>query len=163
MRRGTGSFAALLRRLAGLLGFFAVLAAVLWALTACGTRRAVQTVEVPRIKTDTVRLTTLELRTDTILDSVYIDRLTEVRGESIIVTQTKYKAAIRYRDRIVRDTVRAVSKDTVGVPYAVTREVERKLTTWQRIRLALGDAMLATLLAFAALVGWTVWRKFKKG
>lgn len=156
-----GAWRTLLRRLAWLIAVFALLALAGLALTSCGTARKVEYVEVPRITTDTVRLVSLLERTDTVRDSIYVDRVTELRGDTVLVTETKYKAAIRYRDRIVRDTVFRARVDTVSVPVTVTQEVERDLTTWQRILLALGRALLATMFAFAALTGWKVWRKWK--
>lgn len=159
---GRGAWRSLLHRLAALIVVFALLALAGSALASCAAKRSVSYVELPHTARDTVRLTTLKIQTDTVRDSVFVDRTTELRGDTVLVTLTKYKEAIRFRDRILRDTVFRARTDTISIPVTVTKEIPRALTLWQRILLALGRALLATLFAAFALLCLKVYRKWRK-
>lgn len=93
------------------------------------------------------------------IDSVFIaqyQRDTVYRQDSVIIrtiADTVYKDAWRYiyRDRIVRDTVLKVRRDTV--PRVV--RVEKELSTMDRIKLSLGEvAFYAILVAAAVAAMW---------
>jgi hypothetical protein len=72
-------------------------------------------------------------------DSVYIDRLKRdsiyqrdsiyiiVKGDTVFKYQYKYS----YRDKLVRDTVAVVRRDSIPYPVEVSKYVERKLSWWQ--------------------------------
>ena len=53
-----------------------------------------------------------------------------------------------------KDTVR----DSIPVPYEVTKEVPAKLSWWQQTRLHMGEALLAVI---AILLVWGIFRIFK--
>ena len=93
------------------------------------------------------------------IDSVFIaqyQRDTIYRLDSVVirtVADTVHKDAWRYiyRDRIVRDTVLKVRRDTV--PRVV--RVEKELTRMEKIKLSLGEvAFYAILVATAVAAMW---------
>lgn len=97
------------------------------------------------------------------IDSVFIAqhlRDTVYRQDSVIIrtiADTVYKDAWRYiyRDRIVRDTVLKVRRDTV--PRVV--RVEKELSRMDRIKLSLGEVALYAILVAAAVVAiWFIKR-----
>lgn len=93
------------------------------------------------------------------IDSVFIaqyQRDTVYRQDSVIIrtiADTVYKDAWRYiyRDRIVRDTVLKVRRDTV--PRVV--KVEKELSRMDRIKLSLGEVAFYAILVATAVV--TIW------
>ena len=93
------------------------------------------------------------------IDSVFIaqyQRDTVYRLDSVVIrtiADTVHKDAWRYiyRDRIVRDTVLKVRRDTV--PRVV--RVEKELTRMEKIKLSLGEvAFYAILVATAVAAMW---------
>lgn len=97
------------------------------------------------------------------IDSVFIaqyQRDTVYRLDSVVIrtiADTVYKDAWRYiyRDRILRDTVLKVHRDTV--PRVV--RVEKELSRMDRIKLSLGEvALYAILVAAAVAAMWFVKR-----
>lgn len=93
------------------------------------------------------------------IDSVFIaqyQRDTVYRQDSVVirtVADTVHKDAWRYiyRDRVVRDTVLKVHRDTV--PRVVM--VEKELSRMDRIKLSLGEVALYAILVAAAVA--TMW------
>ena len=85
----------------------------------------------------------------------------EVRERTVRLRDTvwmeKYKYL--YRDKVVRDTVSVVKRDTVRVPYPV----EKELTRWERFRLDVGGYAIFTVITVVLIVvGWLIY-KLKKG
>lgn len=99
------------------------------------------------------------------IDSVFIaqyQRDTIYRQDSVVIrtiADTVYKDAWRYiyRDRIVRDTVLKVRRDTV--PSVVT--VEKELSRMDRIKLSLGEVALYAILVAAAVAAMWFMKRLK--
>jgi hypothetical protein len=99
------------------------------------------------------------------IDSVFIEqyqRDTVYRLDSVIIrtiADTVYKDAWRYiyRDRVVRDTVLKVRRDTV--PRVV--RVEKELSRMDRIKLSLGEVALYAILVAAAVAAMWFMKRLK--
>ena len=99
------------------------------------------------------------------IDSIFIaqyQRDTVYRLDSVVirtVADTVYKDAWRYiyRDRIVRDTVLKVRRDTV--PRVV--RVEKELSRMDRIKLSLGEVALYAILVAAAVAAMWFTKRLK--
>ena len=95
---------------------------LLWAvcfvcLVSC---RSVKYVPVETIKTDSIYVNKIQRDSIHRLDSIFV----LVKGDTVRVEKYKYL----YRDRLVRDTLRVVERDTIREPYPV----EKQLTRWQQ-------------------------------
>lgn len=99
------------------------------------------------------------------IDSVFIaqyQRDTIYRQDSVVIrtiADTVYKDAWRYiyRDRIVRDTVLKVRRDTV--PRVV--RVEKELSRMDKIKLSLGEVALYAILVAAAIAAMWFMKRLK--
>lgn len=119
---------------------------VLASLAGCRTTRFV---EVPVVKTDT--LVQLKAVRDSVWlhDSVFVHEY--AKGDTVYRDRDRWHT--QWRERILTDTVYHSRIDSVGVPYPVEVQVAKPLTTWQRIRIHMGEALLALLtIGGAALV-----------
>lgn len=110
---------------------------------------APKVVPVERVKIDSVFIAQYQRDTVYRLDSVVIRT----------VADTVHKDAWRYiyRDRIVRDTVLKVRRDTV--PRVVTEEKE--LSRMDRIKLSLGEVALCAILVAAAVAAMWFMKRLK--
>lgn len=86
----------------------------------------VKYVPVETIKNDSIYIAQVEHDSIYVKDSIYIKE----SADTVWVNRVQWK----YRDRVVRDTVR-VAQDRF-VEKAV--EVERKLTSWQSVKMSVG-------------------------
>ena len=120
----------------GVIIFFVTLMLVMSIVCSC---RAPQTVE--RIKRDSVYIDRLKRDSIYQRDSIYII----VTGDTVFKYQYKYS----YRDKLVRDTVAVVRRDSIPYPVEVSKYVERKLSWWQTTLLWSG--VLAWLLIILIL------------
>lgn len=82
-------------------------------------------------------------------DSIFV----AVKADTVYFTKTQY----RYRDRIVRDTLRVLRVDTLSRVV----EVEKNLTRMERIKMSLGEVFLWLLMAAAVVVALWFGRKLK--
>ena len=123
-------------------------------LGGCTTTRYV---EVPGPgHTDTVRITQQQRDSIHIHDSIYVSESRQ--GDTVFLQTVKWHT--QWRDRLVRDTFRLVSIDSIPYPVEVPVEVPAKLTYWQRLRMQTGDI---ALIALALLLGYgalRLWRRF---
>lgn len=129
----------------------ALITTLLIALMAllCGCKGP-RTVYVPELHTEYVTKTDSLIRTDSVYvkDSIYVEK----GGDTVVMYKTRYVYRDRWRDRLVTDTL--VRTDSV----TVVREVEKRLTRWQKARMDIGTgALIAALLA---LLFWIARRKF---
>lgn len=83
-----------------------------------------------------------------VTDSVSDTRIVYVKGDSVIEMREK----IRWRERLVHDSVYVEHRDTIGVPYPV----EKELTLRDRAKMTLGGAAMGAVAVVLALVGWRV-------
>jgi len=78
--------------------------------------------------------------------------LTFVKGDTVLVEKVRWRVRVRER----KDTVHETRTDSVFVrkpyPVEVVKEVERKLTWWQRTLMWCGGGSL--LVAVVALLIW---------
>lgn len=128
----------------------AVVAAIaIAALTLCGCK-AVRYVPVETVRTeyqDKVK----EIHTT---DSVTDTRFVYVKGDTVI----DYRDRVRWRDRLVYDSIFIERTDSVQVPYPV----ERELTRWQRTKMDFGGmAMGALVIVLCFAVAWLI-KRFKR-
>ena len=96
-----------------------------------------------------LRDSVIVVRIDTtrVLDSVYIDRIREIKtkADTVYITDYKTEYKYRYRDRIKIDTLYQEKVITE------TKEVEKPLTWWQTFRLKAFWYLAGFLLAWIAL------------
>lgn len=121
-----------------------------FALMLCVGCKAVKYVPVETVRTeyqDKVR----EVHTT---DSVTDTRFVYVKGDTVI----DYRDRVRWRDRIVYDSIFIERTDSVEIPYPV----ERELTRWQRTKMDFGGmAMGALIIVLCVAVAWLV-KRFKR-
>lgn len=87
-------------------------------------------------------------------DSVTDTRFVWVSGDTVV----SWRDRVKWRERVVRDTVSVIRTDTVREPYPV----ERELTRWERTKMDLGGVALGGLaVAVCAAVVWLA-RKFRR-
>lgn len=79
-------------------------------------------------------------------DSIYIEN----KGDTIVIERWRD----RWRDRIIRDTMRVNTTDTIQ--HIV--EVEKPLTAAQKVRIAIGNIAIAA--AFVLLLVYFIRRRF---
>ena len=120
----------------GIILFFVLLMLVMSAVCSCSTPRVGE-----RIVRDSVYIDRLKRDSIYQRDSIYII----VKGDTVFKYQYKYS----YRDKLVRDTVAVVRRDSIPYPVEVSKYVERKLSWWQTTLLWSG--ILAWLLIILML------------
>jgi len=93
-----------------------------------------------------------EVRVDSVMvrDSVYIDRIREIKtkADTVYITDVRTEYKYKYRDRVKVDTLVVTQTETV----TEVREVEKELTWWQKFRLK-GFWVLSGLVAL-----WVIWK-----
>lgn len=145
--------APILAAITGGMSFVMLIQAIVVAclLGGCTTTRYV---EVPGPShTDTVRITQQQRDSIHVHDSIYVSE--KQRGDTVYVQTVKWHTA--WRDRLVRDTFRLVSIDSIPYRVEVPVEVPAKLSYWQRLRMQTGDIALIALgllLGYGALRLW---------
>lgn len=102
----------------------------------CGCK-AKEVVTVERVRTDTL------LWYSNIRDSVVVKDSVVIREKGDTVFVTRWRD--RYRDKWRIDTVYKSRVDSVHIPYPVVKMVEKELSTWQKVRMHTGEAVLAIL------------------
>ena len=112
-----------------------------WVFSGCSTPKQLTTT-VYHNTTDTIYKTKVErdsiFRHDSIFVNVY------QRGDTIFKEHTRWLT--RWRDRLLIDTVYQSRTDTLTLYREVTREVERRLTWWQRTQMYIGDMAIIFLI-----------------
>ncbi len=120
----------------GIIIFFVTLMLVMSAVCSCSTPRVGERIVRDSIYIDRLKRDSIYQR-----DSIYII----VKGDTVFKYQYKYS----YRDKLVRDTVAVVRRDSIPYPVEVSKYVERKLSWWQTTLLWSG--VLAWLLIILML------------
>lgn len=120
----------------GIIFFFVLLMLVMSAVCSCSTPRVGE-----RIVRDSVYIDRLKRDSIYQRDSIYII----VKGDTVFKYQYKYS----YRDKLVRDTVAVVKRDSIPYPVEAPKYVEHKLSWWQTTLLWSG--VLAWLLIILML------------
>jgi hypothetical protein len=102
-----------------------------------------------------VRITQQQRDSIHVHDSIFVSE--HQRGDTVFVQTVKWHTA--WRDRLVRDTFRLVSIDSIPYRVEVPVEVPAKLTYWKRFRMQTGDI---ALIALGLLLGWGAFKLYRK-
>lgn len=112
-----------------------------WVFSGCSSPKQLTTT-IHHNTTDTIYKTKVErdsiFRHDSIFVNVY------QRGDTIFKEHTRWLT--RWRDRLLIDTVYQSRTDTLTEYREVMREVERRLSWWQRTQMYIGDMALILLI-----------------
>lgn len=113
--------------------------------------KSVQYVPLETVKTDSVYIDRYQHDSIYQRDSVYVNRWTD--GDTVYQDKIVYKYV--YRDKVKYDTVSVLRSDTVRVPYPV----ERRLSTWEKVRLNAGGWVIAlVVITILVVVGWAIYK-----
>lgn len=127
------------------------LIAIILLTSAICSCRSVRYVPVETVRSDTLYVNRLLRDSVFVKDSVFVRE----KGDTVEVTRTLF--VDRWRDRT--DTLRAVSTDTIRVPYPV----EKELTRWEKAKLDIGGIAIGVVAAAVlAVVVWLVIRTRRK-
>ena len=125
--------------------------AIILLTSAICSCRSVRYVPVETVRSDTLYVNRLLRDSVFVKDSVFVRE----KGDTVEVFRTLF--VDRWRDRT--DTVRAVSTDTIRVPYPV----EKELTRWEKTKLDIGGIAIGVVAAAVlAVVVWLVIRTRRK-
>ena len=111
------------------------------SITSCRQIRYVP-VAVESVVHDSVYLTSQRVDSVYVRDSVHVTD----KGDTVVVN--RYQYIYKYRDHI--DTLYINRIDTIRQPYPV--EVEKKLSSWQQIKINLGGYAIFFLIVLAYIV-----------
>ena len=114
-------------------------------LTACATRY----VPVESVRVDSVYSTLYHRDSIFERDSIFV----AVKADTVYFTKTQY----RYRDRIVRDTLRVLRGDTLSRVVLV----EKNLSRMEQIKMSLGEVFMWLIIAAAIVVAVWFSKKLK--
>ncbi len=116
-------------------------------LSACTTTKYVP---VETVRTEYKDKMHEVITTDTVTDT----RFVYVKGDTVV----DWRDRVRWRDRVVHDSVYITLTDSVPVPYPV----ERELSAWERAKQDYGGwAMAVCVAAVVALAAWMA-RRFRR-
>lgn len=127
--------------------FFAIAVLLCALLSGCTTTKYVPVVEH---RTDTVRITQHQRDSIYVHDSTYVSD----KGDTVLIERWH----TRWRDRWQHDTLYISKRDSIPVPYPVTKEVPAPLSWWQQARIYLADAVLVAVVLLLVFV--VIRRKF---
>lgn len=117
-------------------------------LTGC---KSVQYVPVETVRTDSLYVDRYQRDSIYLQDSVFVNRWTA--GDTVYQDKVVWKYV--YRDKVKYDTVAILRSDTVRVPYPV----ERRLSTWEKVRLNVGGWAIALfVIIILVVVGWAIYK-----
>ena len=132
----------------------------LWGIMACilisllSGCKSVQYVPVETVKTDSVYIDRFQRDSIYQRDSVFVNRWTA--GDTVYQDKVVWKYV--YRDKVKYDTMSILRSDTVRVPYPV----ERRLTTWEQVRLNVGGWAIGAVIIFILIVVGIIVYKLKQ-
>jgi hypothetical protein len=120
----------------------------LFVVTLFGSCTTVKTVEVERVRTDTV------WQKQTLRDSIYLEQhdsiVLQTNGDTVTVDRWHWRD--RWRDRVKTDTIYKSKTDTV-TEIRVTETRGTTLTWWQNVRMWIGTAALVLLVLLVVVKG----------
>lgn len=120
-------------------------------LTGC---KSVQYVPAETVRTDSVYIDRYQHDSIYQRDSIFVNRWTA--GDTVYQDKVVWKYV--YRDKVVYDTVAILRSDTVRVPYPV----ERRLSTWEEVRLNVGGWAIGAVIIFILIVVGIIVYKLKQ-
>lgn len=143
-----------------ILYLIAYAAILVWLLTGCTTTKYVT---VPEVHTEYINHADTFVQRDTIIDHQQtvvceVDSATmakfgiELKNKerAWLIENSRLKQQISVFEKSKSDTV--LVRDTIPKPYPVPEYVEKPLTWWQKLRLNLGNIMMA-IIGIAAIYG----------
>lgn len=116
--------------------------------------KSVQYVPVETVRTDSIYVDRYQRDSIYQRDSVFVNRWTA--GDTVYQDKVVWKYV--YRDKVKYDTVAILRSDTVRVPYPV----ERRLTTWEQVRLNVGGWAIGAVIIFILIVVGIIVYKLKQ-
>lgn len=116
--------------------------------------KSVQYVPVETVRTDSIYVDRYQRDSIYQRDSVFVNRWTA--GDTVYQDKVVWKYV--YRDKVLYDTVAILRSDTVRVPYPV----ERRLTTWEQVRLNVGGWAIGAVIIFILIVVGIIVYKLKQ-
>ena len=122
-------------------------------LVGCKTTTKIVEVPIEKVvtKTDSIYITKVKVDSVFEKDSIYIN--TYVKGDTIY--RDNYRFISRWRDRVKLDTIYKTHTDTIKVEKAITIEVEKPLSWWQKVKQDVGGIAMGILVTL--LVGLIIW------
>ena len=114
-------------------------------LCACKTHEKIVTVE--KVTHDTLWHEKMERDSIYLHDSIFVNQF--AKGDTIF--QVKDRWHTEYRDKYIHDTISIAKVDSVPVPYEVQVEVEKVLSWWQKVLMALGGIFSVSVLTIVGL------------
>lgn len=114
-------------------------------MCACKTHEKIVTVE--KVTHDTLWHEKTERDSIYLHDSIFVNQF--VKGDTIF--QVKDRWHTEYRDKYIHDTISIAKVDSIPVPYEVQVEVEKKLSWWQKLLMALGGIFSVAVLTIIGL------------
>lgn len=122
--------------------------ALLLCFALCGCSR-VQYVPVETVRIDSTFLHKHTRDSIYVLDSVFVLE----RGDTIVKEKVKYI----YKDKTRTDTLYIEKRDTVRVPVPI----ERNLSRWEEVHIALGKVCVWVMVAVFIYVGFRLYKVFR--
>ncbi|WFE84964.1 hypothetical protein [Parabacteroides chongii] len=113
-------------------------------------RSVVQYVPVETVRTDSIYLSSLQLDSVFVHDSILINQ----KGDT--VTEYRYRYVYKYKDRV--DTLYINKTDSISVPYPV----EKSLTRWEQTKVNYGGHAIIAVVVIVMVVFGKMIYKLKK-
>ena len=113
-----------------------------------GACRSIQYVPVETIKHDSIYITQHQKDSIWLHDSIHIKEM----ADTILIEKWHTK----YIEKITKDTLIQIERDTIPQPYPYEVKVPAQLSWWQKTRLHLANI---ALLALAVFIAWKIYRR----
>ena len=109
-------------------------------------------IPVESVRYDSIFIEKIKKDSTFVKDSVYIHH----KGDTVF----KDKFVVVYKEKILRDTMLTIRKDSIPIPYPV----ERKRTWWEQTKIDIASVatMLVTLFILYRLIRWFIKRTRKE-
>ncbi len=126
------------------------LGALLIAAVCCGGCTAIRYVPVETVRTEYKDKIKEVHTTDSVVDT----RFVYIKGDTVV----DWRDRVKWRDRLVHDSIYIERTDTIREPYPV----QRRLTRWEQAKMDFGGMALGgCLVALCIAVVWLI-KKFRK-
>ena len=119
-----------------------VIIILLACLSFCGCTKT-EYVTIEKVRTDTTYITKHQR------DSIYVHDSTAVERKDSIIKIEHWHT--KFVDHAVHDTLYQATHDTIPQPYPVIKEVEKKLSTTERVLIIIGCLSVMALLVYIVL------------
>lgn len=130
----------------GIVAWMFILLVAGFVLIAMGSCRSVRYVPVATIKHDSIYITQHQKDSIWLHDSIHIKE----KADTVLIEKWHTK----YIEKITKDTLIQIERDTIPQPYPYEVEVPAQLSWWQKTRMRMGEIALVALLVL--LGSWIV-------